>query len=108
MIHKFKIFGFNIWISRETVRVVPRKKNKTNYRSSQRNLRLEMAGGKCEVCGKSIDKRCHIHHTLPAGAENRNAVENIRVMCGECYHELEKKPHLLGYQQLEDTTRYDT
>lgn len=42
---RIKIFGFHIWISREPLRVAPRKKNKTNYRSSQRNIRLEKVGG---------------------------------------------------------------
>ncbi len=101
MIHKFKIFRFNIWINKEAVRVASRKKNKTIYRNSQRNLRLEMADNKCEVCGKPIDNRCRIHRTLPEGAQGRNLAENIRVMCPECWHELEKKPHILGYQQLE-------
>lgn len=105
---KFKIFGYHIWISREPLRVAKKKNNKTDYRSSQRNLRLEMAGNRCEVCGKPIDKSCHIHRTLPCGAEGRNSVENIRVMCGECWHELEKKPHIHGYQHMEDNTRYDT
>ena len=99
---RIKIFGFNIWISREPMRVAPRKKNKSNYRSSQRNLRLEMTGNRCEVCGREIDKSCHIHHRLPAGSSDRNKVENIRVLCGECWHELEKKPHIHGYSHLEE------
>lgn len=106
MAKKFKLFGLYIWISREPLRVAQRKKNKTNYRNSQRNLRLEMADNRCEVCGKPIDKTCHVHRTLPYGAPDRNNVENIRVMCGECWHELEKKPHIHGYQHLDDTTRY--
>lgn len=104
---KFKIFGFHVWISREPMRVAPRKKNKTKYRSSQRNLRLEMTEYRCEVCGKPIDRSCHIHRTLPIGAEGRNAVENIRVLCGECWHELEKRPYIHAYQHLEDNTRYE-
>ena len=42
---KFKLFGFRIWISREPMRIASKKNNKTNYRSSQRNLRLEKTGG---------------------------------------------------------------
>lgn len=72
----------------------------------QRNLRLEMTDNSCEVYGKPIDKSCHIHRRLPCGAEDRNKVDNIRVLCGECWHELEKKPHIHGYQHLEDNTRY--
>lgn len=105
MIKKFKILGFHIWISRDALRVVLRDKHRNSYRSSQRNLRLEMTGGRCEVCGRPIDKSCHIHRTLPLGAEDRNAVKNIRVLCGECWHELEKKPHIHGYQHMEDAGR---
>lgn len=104
---KFKIFGFHIWISREPLRVVKKDRQRNAYRSSQRNLRLEKTGGRCEVCGNPIDKTCHIHRTLPYGVEDRNKVENIRVMCGECWHELEKKPHIHGYQHMEDNTRYE-
>ncbi len=103
---KFKIFGFHIWISREPLRLRKKDRLRNAYRSSQRNLRLEMADNRCEVCGKPIDKSCHIHRTLPEGSEGRNNAENIRVMCGECWHELEKKPHIHGYQHLEDETRY--
>lgn len=88
MVKKYKLFGFNIWISKEPIRVAPRKKNKANYRNSQRNMRHEMANNRCEVCGKPIDKTCHIHHRLPVGAPERNHVDNIRVMCGECWHEI--------------------
>lgn len=107
MTKKFKLFGYTIWISREPLRVAPRKKNKSKYRNAQRNLRLEMTDNRCEVCGKPIDKSCHIHHTLPCGTPERNKVENLRVLCGECWHELEKKPHIHGYQHIEDTTRYE-
>lgn len=107
MIKKYKLFGFNIWISKEPLRVVHKDRKRNSYRSEQRNLRLEMNDNCCEVCGKPIDKTCHIHHRLPVGAPGRNHVDNIRVMCGECWQELEKKPHIHGYQHLEDNTRYE-
>ena len=108
MIKKIKLFGFNIWISREPLKIVHKDRKRNSYRSSQRNLRLEMTENRCEVCGKPIDKSCHIHRTLPVGAPDRNSVENIRVLCSECWHELERKPHIHGYQHMEDNTRYDT
>lgn len=103
---RIKLFGCNIWISREPLKVVKKNRKRNSFRSSQRNLRLEMKKNCCEVCGKTIDKSCHIHRTLPVGAPDRNAVENIRVLCGECWHELEKKPHIHGYKHMEDTTKY--
>lgn len=107
MIKKFKIFGFYICISREPFKTKPRDKRRNLYRNSQRNLRLEMSENRCEVCGRPIDKTCcHLHRTLPIGAHDRNKVENIRVICGKCWHELEKKPHIHGYQHIEDNTCY--
>ena len=87
------------------MRVAPRKKNKSDYRSSQRNMRLEMAENRCEVCGRQIDRTCHIFHRLPVGTPDRNKVENIRVMCGECWHNLEKHPHIHGFHHLEAINR---
>ncbi len=107
MVKRIKLFGLNIWISNEPLRVVHKDRKRNSYRSSQRNLRLEKSDNRCEVCGKPIDKSCHIHHQLPTGTPGRNLVDNIRVMCGECWHELEKKPHIHGYQHLEDSTRYE-
>lgn len=49
---RIKLFGFNIWISREPLRVVHKDRKRNSYRSSQRNLRLEMTENRCEVCGK--------------------------------------------------------
>lgn len=108
MTKKFKLLGFYICISREPFNTKPRNKRRNAYRNSQRNLRLQMVENRCEVCGKEIDKTCHIHRSLPNGAVDRNKVENIRVLCGECWHELEKKPHIHGYQHIEDNTRYET
>lgn len=108
MVKRFKLFGLHIWISNEPLRIVHKDRKRNAYRSSQRNMRLEMVDNQCEVCGKPIDKDCHIHRTLPYGAPDRNSVENIRVMCGECWRKLEKKPHILGYQKLEETTNEAT
>lgn len=104
---KLNLFGFRIWISRGPLRIAPRKKNKNDYRNAQRNIRLEMAGHRCEICGKPVDKSCHIFHLLPAGAPDRNKAPNMKVMCGVCWHELETKPHIHGYQHIEDITCYD-
>ncbi len=108
MVRRFKIFSYNIWISREPLRVVRKDRKRNSYRSSQRNLRLELTDNRCEVCDKTIDKTCHIHHRLPSGAPDRNSVENIRVLCGECWHELERKPHIYSYQHMEDNTQQKT
>lgn len=100
---KFKIFGLHIVISRDPIKAKPRSRNRNDYRNSQRTLRREMTDNCCEVCGKPLGKSCYLHRTLPQGAPDRNLVDNIRVLCGACWHELEKKPHIHGYQHLELT-----
>lgn len=105
---KFKIFGWYVFISRRPMKVTDRKgKSRSRARDICRDMRLEMAGNRCEICGKPIDKRCSLHHLLNAGEPNRNAVENVLVLCSACHHELEKRPHYHGIKRLESDTRYD-
>lgn len=104
---RIKLFGFHIWISREPLKVRNKDRKRNDYRNQQRNIRLEMAGHRCEVCGRPIDNTCHTHRILPLGASDRNKAENMRLMCGQCWHELERKPHIHGYQHIEDDTRYE-
>lgn len=104
---RLNIFGFHIWISREPLKVSRRDRNRNCHRNSQRNLRLKMVDNRCEICGKSIGKNCHMYRVLPIGTPNRNLAENVRVLCGECWHEFEKRPHIHGYQHMEDNTRYE-
>lgn len=107
-IKRFKIFGWHVAVSREPMKAKPRDKNRNRNRNHVRNLRLEMAGNRCEICGRPIDKRCSLHHLLNVGEPNRNAVENVMVLCSACHHELEKRPHYHGIKHLESDTRYDT
>lgn len=102
---KFKVFGWYVCISRRPVRIKKRTENQTRLNSRKR--RLAMAGERCEICGKPIDKRCSLHRLLPVGAPGRNTVENVMVLCLDCHHKLQKRPHYHGLAHLEDTTRYD-
>lgn len=106
-IYKFKIFGWRVWISSGSMQV----RKKGSCRSLKRldcvKRRLEIAGNRCEICGREIDIRCSLHHLLPVGAAGRNSVGNVMVMCSHCHHKVEKEPHLLAIRHLEDTTRYD-
>lgn len=99
-----KLFGWHIYISRQPLRL--RKKSK-DPRKPIKAERLRLAGYRCEICGIPVDSRCALHHTLPVGAPDRNAVENVTVLCSDCHHELQKRPHYLALEHLEDTTRYD-
>lgn len=106
---KFKIFGWHVFISRRPMKVTDRKgKSRSRTRDYIKAARLEMAESRCEICGKPIDKRCSLHHLLNAGEPNRNAVENVLVLCSACHHELEKRPHYHGIKHLESNTRYGT
>lgn len=104
---RFKIFGWYVAIAREPFKTTKRKKNRHRNRDLCRDMRLEMAENRCEICGKPIDKRCSLHHLLNVGEPNRNAVENVLVLCSACHHELEKRPHYHGIRHLESDTRYD-
>lgn len=109
MIKRFKFFGWNIAIGNEPMKVIRRSgKSRSRGRDICRDMRLEMADNRCEICGKPIDKRCSLHHLLNVGEPNRNAVENVMVLCSACHHELEKRPHYHGIKHLESDTRYDT
>ncbi len=109
MIKRFKIFGWNVAIGNEPMKVARRSgKTRSRTRDICRDMRLEMADNRCEICGKPIDKRCSLHHLLNVGEPNRNAVENVMVLCSACHQELEKRPHYHGIKHLESDTRYDT
>lgn len=109
MIKKFKIFGLFVCISNFPVKVQDRRgKSRSRARDIVRNKRLEIVENRCEICGKPIDKRCSLHHLLNVGEPNRNAVENVMVLCSTCHLELEKRPHYHGIKHLESDTRYDT
>lgn len=94
-------------ISRRSMNVKVRALTRSRRRIDVKNQRLEMAGYRCEVCGRPIDNRCSLHHCLPVGAPDRNTVENVMVLCSVCHHELEKRPHHHGLLHLESDTRYD-
>lgn len=102
---KFRIFGWQVCISREPVKIVRRRPSRK--RSEVRLQRLKMAGYRCEICGREIDIRCSLHHRLPVGAENRNAIENVMALCTRCHHEMEARPHVHALRHLEDNTRYE-
>lgn len=84
-----------------------RTKKNSKKRCSVKMQRLEKAENRCEICGKPIDCRCSLHHMLNVGEPDRNAVDNVIVLCSACHHELEKRPHYHGIKHLESDTRYD-
>lgn len=98
------IMGWKVYLTKVALRKRTKKKNTTRLNALK--ARLAMAGNRCEICGRPIDIRCSLHHRLPVGAEGRNSVENVMVLCSACHHKLEAEPHVMGLQHLEDTTRY--
>lgn len=105
---KFKIFGWYVALSREPMKIRKINPDRNRKRNHVKAARLEMAGNRCEICGKPIDISCSLHRLLNAGEPNRNEVENVLVLCSACHHELEKRPHYHGIKHLESDTRYDT
>lgn len=106
-IKRFRLFGWYIAVSKEPFKTNKRDPKRNRCRDMARNERLRLAGNKCEICGRDIDITCSVHHILPVGAENRNKVENLRVLCCHCKHELDKNPHYHGIRHMEDESRYD-
>lgn len=102
MIKRFKLFGWSVAIANEPMKVTKREgKSRSRCRDKCRDKRLEMAGNRCEICGKPIDMRCSLHHLLNVGEPNRNSVENVMVLCSACHQELAKRPHYHGIKHLE-------
>lgn len=106
---RVSLFGWSLYITRgnQLLRKRKVKAGRSNRRHEAKVRRLAIAGYRCEVCGRTIDERCALHHRLPVGAEGRNAVENVLALCGECHRRMEAEPHVMGLQHLQDTTRYD-
>ncbi len=103
---RFKLFGWYVFMSRRPMKVQDRRgKSRSIKRDEVKRERLARADYKCEICGNPIDVRCTLHHLLNAGMPDRNAVENVMVLCPECNHELEKHPHYHGIKHLEDEAR---
>lgn len=85
--HRFRVFGWNIYITRESLR--RRDPKRSRCRTNAKVWRLEHVGYRCELCGRDIDIRCTLYHMLPKGAPERNHVANIRVICPECHQHVQ-------------------
>lgn len=84
---RFRLFGWSIYITREALRRRDPRRNR--LRTASKLCRLEKAGHRCELCGRDIDLRCTLYHLLPKGAQDRNHVANIRVICPECHEHVQ-------------------
>lgn len=80
---RFRIFGWNIYITRNLLKLRDPKRNRP--RTSSKAMRLEATDYHCELCGRHINIRCTLYHLLPVGVEGRNELRNIRVICPECH-----------------------
>ncbi|MDE5850880.1 MAG: hypothetical protein K2H38_12125 [Muribaculaceae bacterium] len=80
--NRFRIFGWNIYISRLPLRIKP---NRSRLRTSSKVERLNATDYHCELCGCHININCTLWHMLPKGAPRRNEFENVRVICPRCH-----------------------
>lgn len=104
----FKIFGWNIYISNHALHTRPRMCGSHTTRDQLIAQREKIVGGKtCEICGREQTKYICLHRTLPKGHPDRSKVENVRIVCNECHHELEKNPHYHGLRHMESESRMD-
>lgn len=92
----FHIFGLRIYITREPL--------KPRHRSDKRQIayrqRMELAGHVCECCGAPLTKFGHKLHTLPKGHPDRNSIDELRVICSECFNRIQSRV----YHQCYDAT----
>lgn len=69
-------------------------------RKHLRKKSLEMAGGKCEICGKQLDiHTMQIHHVIPISMGGQAYdMRNIQCLCNDCHRELHNNPILYAEQ----------
>ena len=79
---RLRIFGYNIYITREAMRHKDPFRNRA--RMGAKKERLRQTESHCELCGRIIGIDCHLHRLLPQGHPDRNMVRNIRVLCPCC------------------------
>lgn len=76
----------------------PTKSNKENYdiflRSSYwrciRKIKLEQAGGKCQICGSKTNLNVH-HNTYAHHYKEHKHLEDLVVLCSDCHSTFHKK-----------------
>ena len=87
-IHRFSFFGWNVYITRGKLR--RKDKLRSRFRTTSKARRLMLTDNHCELCGIHINLSCSLYHLLPKGCEGRNEVQNIRVMCPDCFHHTQR------------------
>lgn len=51
-----------------------------------RYLVLEMGGGRCVLCGRSVADvvKLEVDHFIPCSKEGKTEISNLRVLCEQC------------------------
>jgi len=52
---------------------------------SYREALLELLGGRCSVCERTVD--LHVDHIVPVSRGGSNHAENLRLLCVSCHFE---------------------
>lgn len=84
---RIRLFGWSLYISPEPLHVKPAALAK-----EQNAIRREMTGYKCEGCGKEVKENSKMYRVLPRRSEYGCKVENIRVVCDDCYCRTQTDP----------------
>lgn len=102
--HQLRILGYNIYFSRERLRLVPVSNNRGNGLARRlrelRNRRWNKRHGQCELCGNVLPKESmSLHHILPYADFPLLATRrwNLLMLCPCC--------HFLIHQDLPRQTR---
>ena len=83
----FRLFGWRVYISREPLK----SRHRSDTRKSAYRQRMDLTGCACESCGTHLSQYGHILHTLPKGHEGRNSVDELRVLCAECFKHIQSQ-----------------
>lgn len=104
-------FGWNIYLSRERLRLVPVSKQRGNGLARRlrelRNRRWNKRHGQCELCGQPYEKEVmSIHHILPYADFPQLATRrwNLLMLC-PCCHFLIHQDILQQTRLMEQTAR---
>lgn len=98
-----QVFGLHLYIA--NYRMKRRNYRQFDITKSRQRKRLRMKvlkerGGRCEMCGKELDKETmQVHHIMPLSmGGNPNNINNIMLLCDGCHRTLHGNPILYAEQ----------
>lgn len=54
------------------------------FNKRMRKILLILAGNKCQICKKKLDKSFHADHVVPYSKKGSTNLNNAQALCAEC------------------------